>query len=63
MIDWYDYIYILNLIKPCEYYVRLLKDTSLLITPPIINFIKELFKKYESHINQKPFYIMNVAKI
>lgn len=63
MIDWYDYIYTLNLIKPCEYYVQLLDDTSSLKKTSIIKFINGLIKKYESHINQKPFYIMNVAKI
>jgi len=63
MIDWYDYIYILNLIKPCEYYAKLLKDTSSLKKSSIINFINDLFKKYESYLNQKPFYIINAANI
>ncbi len=63
MIDWYDYIYILNLIKPCEYYVHLLEDTASFKKTSIIKFINDLFKKYEPYLNQKPFYIINAAKI
>tara|TARA_B100001175_G_scaffold249024_1_gene216013 strand:- start:1043 stop:1888 length:846 start_codon:yes stop_codon:yes gene_type:complete len=63
MIDWYDYIYTLNLIKPCEYYVQLLDDTSSLKKTSIIKFINGLIKKYEPYLNQKPFYIINAAKI